>query len=64
LTASFRDPELLKELISDDQLDDVVDQVLVALAEDLLEVSVVELIVLTFFQTEKENTLRAVFQFP
>ena len=45
----------LEELVSNDKLDDVVDQVLVALAQDLLEVPVVQLVVLRLLEAETNN---------
>ena len=45
----------LEELVSNNKLDDVVDQVLVALAQDLLEVPVVQLVVLRLLEAEKNN---------
>ena len=45
----------LEELVSNDKLDDVVDQVLVALAQDLLEVPVVQLVVLRLLEAEINN---------
>ena len=45
----------LEELVSHNKLDDVVDQVLVALAQDLLEVPVVQLVVLRLLEAEIKN---------
>ena len=50
----------LEELVSNDKLDDVVDQVLVALAQDLLEVPVVQLVVLRLLEAE---TIHGKFSF-
>ena len=45
----------LEELVSNNKLDDVVDEVLVALAQDLLEVPVVQLVVLRLLEAEKNT---------
>ena len=50
----------LEELVSNDKLDDVVDEVLVALAQDLLEVPVVQLVVLRLLEAE---TIHGKFSF-
>lgn len=49
---------LLEKLISDNELNDVIDQILVTLAENLLEVAVVQLVILRLFEADKDPGMK------